>query len=77
MGGGSPNKKSTFHISVVCPQGILDEILNVQPKEGGGVSKGETREAVVAKIADDMLRKLPRHFYTKKKKSNVHFMYPH
>ena len=42
--------------------GILDNILNVQPKEGGGAAKGETREAVVSKIADDMLRKLPRDY---------------
>ncbi len=39
---------------------ILDQILAVQPKESGTTSKGETREAVVAKIAEDMLRKLPR-----------------
>ena len=39
---------------------ILDQILAVQPKVSGTTSKGETREAVVAKIAEDMLRKLPR-----------------
>ena len=43
-------------------KGILDQILNVQPKEGGNVAKGETREVVVAKIAEDMLRKLPRDY---------------
>lgn len=38
--------------------GILDAILNVQPKEGGG-GGGETRESVVYCLAEDMLDKLP------------------
>ena len=37
-------------------KGILDEILNIQPKESGGGKPGETREAIVYKLADDMLR---------------------
>jgi len=40
----------------------LDEILNIQPKESGGGKPGETREAVVYKLADDMLRKLPKDY---------------
>ena len=37
---------------------VLDTILNIQPKESSG-SQGETREAVVYRIAQDMLDKLP------------------
>lgn len=34
----------------------------MQPKESGGGKAGETREAIVFKIAEDMLRKLPRDY---------------
>lgn len=37
---------------------VLDTILNIQPKESSG-GTGETREAVVYRIAQDMLDKLP------------------
>lgn len=37
---------------------ILDTILSMQPKEGGQRG-GETREAVVSHLANDMLGKLP------------------
>ena len=40
-------------------RGILNTILAVQPKESGGGGEGETREAVVRRLADDMLAKLP------------------
>ena len=43
-------------------KGILDTILLVQPKESSGTKSGDTREAVVNKIAEDMLRKLPRDY---------------
>jgi dynein heavy chain len=39
---------------------ILSVILSIQPKEGSGIAGGETREAAVYKIADDILSKLPR-----------------
>lgn len=37
---------------------VLDTITNIQPKESGG-GVGETREAIVYRIAEDMLDKLP------------------
>lgn len=37
---------------------ILDTIMSIQPKEGGG-GAGETRETVVFRMAEDMLDKLP------------------
>ena len=37
---------------------IFEAILGVQPKQGGGA--GESRESVVCKLADDMLKKLPQ-----------------
>ncbi len=40
----------------------MDTILSVQPKESAAGKAGETREAIVFKIADDMLRKLPRDY---------------
>ena len=41
---------------------ILDTILHVQPKESSGAKLGDTREAVVGRIAEDMLKKLPRDY---------------
>ena len=43
-------------------KGILDTILSVQPKESSAGKAGETREAFVYKIAEDMLRKMPRDY---------------
>lgn len=49
---------------------ILDTILSVQPKEGGG-GGGETRESVVYNLAEDMLRKLPPHYNAFEVKENL------
>ncbi|XP_063990451.1 dynein axonemal heavy chain 5 [Diachasmimorpha longicaudata] len=53
------NADITYQINTA--KGILDTILNVQPKEGGSQG-GETRESVVYRLADDMLGKLPKQY---------------
>nr|CAD7397043.1 unnamed protein product [Timema cristinae] len=53
------NADITYQINTA--KGILDTILSVQPKEGGG-GGGETRESVVYHLADDMLDKLPTQY---------------
>ena len=51
-----------FHsYQINTAKGILDTILSVQPKEGGG-GGGETRESIVYRLADDMLEKLPKQY---------------
>ena len=41
---------------------VLDTILSIQPKEGGGGSGGETRETIVYRQAEEMLEKLPPNY---------------
>lgn len=55
---------------------ILDTIMSIQPKEGGG-SGGETRETVVFNLADDMLRKLPPQYNAFEVKENLARMGPY
>lgn len=50
----------------------MDTILSVQPKESSGGKAGETREAIVFKIAEDMLRKLPRDYIPHEVKDALH-----
>ena len=40
---------------------MLDTILNVQPKDSSS-GGGETRESIVYRLAEDMLKKLPPNF---------------
>ena len=44
---------------VIGNTSYLPQILAVQPKEGGGGEKGESRESIVGRTAADMLAKLP------------------
>ena len=51
------HKNADISYQINTAKGILDEILNIQSNE-----PGETKEAVVYKQADDMLRKLPKDY---------------
>jgi len=54
--GLHPNADITFQTNTA--KEILDMIVNIQPKDGGGGS-GETRESVVYRQCDEMLEKMP------------------
>ncbi|KAI8118220.1 axonemal, Dynein heavy chain 5 [Lucilia cuprina] len=62
------NADITYQIN--SAKGILDTILSVQPKEGGG-GGGETRESIVYQLADDMLRKLPPQYNAYEVRENL------
>ena len=54
------NANISHQINIV--NGILDQIVQIQPKENSGVLKGATREDIVGKLATDFLKKLPKDY---------------
>lgn len=52
---------------------VVDTIMSIQPKDSSG-GTGETREAMVYRISNDMLEKLPPDYIPHEVKTRLHKM---
>ncbi|XP_041823849.1 dynein heavy chain 5, axonemal [Melanotaenia boesemani] len=71
--GLHPNADITYQTNLANE--TLNTIINIQPKESGG-GAGETREASVQRLANEMLEKLPRDYVPHEVKAQLQKMGP-